>query len=197
MMQYIIAIITIIWISGCSTTVPAVSEYRLQAKAQENGTPSCHETLKVHKVFTNAALSSRKIYYGEGSHKQFAYTQAQWSDALDRMLSDIITQTITQKAIFTNVSSYKSQAKADSILEVNVEEFMQFYDDSLTKSNVKVRLKATLLDTKEKKQKASRIFEVERIAKTQDVEGGVVALDEALGEVMQMMVIWLEERCHD
>ncbi|MDY0116297.1 MAG: ABC-type transport auxiliary lipoprotein family protein [Sulfurimonadaceae bacterium] len=197
MMQYILAIVFVLGISGCSTTTPAVSEYRLKAKTQESKSMACKTTLKVHKVFTNAALSSRKIYYGEGQYKEFAYTQSQWSDALDRMLSDIITQSIIQREIYKSVASYKSQAKTDFVLEVNVEEFMQFYDELHTKSYAKVRLRATLLDTKNKKQKASQTFEAIYPVNTLNVEGGVIALDSALDELMQSMLVWLEGTCHD
>lgn len=195
MMQYIVAILLILGISGCSTTTPAVSEYRIKAKTQETQSMTCHKTLKVHKAFTNASLSSRKIYYAQGDYKHFAYSQAQWSDALDRMLSDIVTQTIAQKGIFSSVDSYKSQAKADYTLEINVEEFMQFYDEALTRSNATVRLKVTLLDTKDKKHKASKTFEITHPTKTLNAEGGVEALESALDDVMAQMLVWLEESC--
>lgn len=195
MINYILAIVLVLIISGCSTNVPSVSEYRLKAHTQENKFMACDKSLKVNKAFTNASFSSRKIYYGEGEYKQFAYTQAQWSDALDRMISDIFTQSIAQSGIFKSVDSYKSQVKTNYILEIDIEEFMQIYNEKITSSQAETRLTIALLDTKHKTHKASKTFEVIKKAKTLNAEGGVIALDEALGEVIGDMLIWLEEVC--
>lgn len=195
MIHYIVAIILVLAISGCSTKVPPVSQYRLKTHPQEKKFMACDKSIKINKAFTNASFSSRKIYYGEGEHKQFAYTESQWSDALDRMISDIFTQSIAQSGVVKSVNSYKSQVKTDYILEIDIEEFMQTYDEKITSSQAEVRLTIALLDTKHKTHKASKTFEVTRDVKILNVENGVIALDEALGEVIDDMLVWLEEVC--
>ncbi|MGD9718337.1 MAG: hypothetical protein AB7U24_03780, partial [Sulfurimonadaceae bacterium] len=81
-MRYILGWISVMMLAGCSVSTPAVSEYRLAptSETKQEKALACEHSLKVQNLLSSAALMTQTLYYGVGQYKQFAYTQAAWSD---------------------------------------------------------------------------------------------------------------------
>ncbi|MEA2092286.1 MAG: hypothetical protein U9O83_07980, partial [Campylobacterota bacterium] len=89
----------------------------------------------------------------------------------------------------------KSRSKNDLILEINIEDFMQYFSKDLTQSYSKVVLSLTLIDAKTSRVIASDTFSAKMDALSLDASGGVKALDAALQDVLSQSVGFLNEAC--
>lgn len=196
-MQYILACLSIMVLAGCSVSTPAVSEYRLAPTLETTHEKAlaCAHTLKVQNVLSSASLMTQKVYYAAGQYKQFAYTQAAWSDTPQKRIGDLYVSLLRERGVFQSVHSYRSNVLADRALEIVVEDFMQYYDENYKTSHAKVQLSLTLIDTAAKKPLATKTFAAEKQTPSLDAQGGVEALNAALQEAMEASAIWLEGAC--
>jgi cholesterol transport system auxiliary component len=138
---------------------------------------------------------TQRLYYGVGQYKQFAYTQAAWSDTPQKKIGDLYVALLREREIFQSVHSYRSNVLTDRTLEIVVDDFMQYYDEDYKNSHAKVGLTLTLIDTAAKKPLATKSFKARKQAPSLDAQGGVDALNEALQEVMEASALWLEGEC--
>jgi len=196
-MRYILGWISVIVLAGCSVSTPAVSEYRLAptSEVKQEKALACAHTLKVQNLLSSAALMTQRLYYGVGQYKQFAYTQAAWSDTPQKKIGDLYVALLREREIFQSVHSYRSNVLTDRTLEIVVDDFMQYYDEDYKNSHAKVGLTLTLIDTAAKKPLATKSFKARKQTPSLDAQGGVDALNEALKEVMQESTLWLEGEC--
>ncbi|MDD2567595.1 MAG: ABC-type transport auxiliary lipoprotein family protein [Thiovulaceae bacterium] len=196
-MRYILGWISVIVLAGCSVSTPAVSEYRLAptSEVKQEKALACAHTLKVQNLLSSAALMTQRLYYGVGQYKQFAYTQAAWSDTPQKKIGDLYVALLREREIFQSVHSYRSNVLTDRTLEIVVDDFMQYYDEDYKNSHAKVGLTLTLIDTAAKKPLATKSFKARKQAPSLDAQGGVDALNEALQEVMEASALWLEGEC--
>jgi len=196
-MRYILGWLSVMVLAGCSVSTPAVSEYRLvpTSETKQEKALACAHTLKVQNLLSNTSLMSQKIYYGVGEYKQFAYTQAAWSDTPQKRIGDLYVALLREREIFQSVHSYRSNVLTDRALEIVVDDFMQYYDENYKESHAKVGLSLTLIDTAAKKPLATKSFSTQKQTPSLDAKGGVDALNEALQEVMEASALWLEGAC--
>lgn len=197
MMRYILGWLSVMMLAGCSVSTPAVSEYRLAptSETKQEKALACEHSLKVQNLLSSAALMTQTLYYGVGQYKQFAYTQAAWSDTPQKRIGDLYVALLRQMGIFQSVHSYRSNVLTDRALEIVVDDFMQYYDEEYKNSHAKVGLTLTLIDTAAKKPLATKSFQARHQAPSLDAQGGVDALNVALKEVMQESTIWLGGAC--
>lgn len=199
-MRLFIIAFSIFLLSGCTTVLPPMSEYRLDSKmcpSEATNTPKgCEDkSLKVAEAFSSGTLMALNMNYVQGVNKQFSYAQAQWSVAP----KDAVTQKLLELArgtnLFKSVQVSKSRSKNDLILETNIEDFMQYYSEDLRASHAKVTLTLTLIDAGKNHVLSSKTFTSKAVVKTLDAQGGVEALDRALFDVLSEINVWLGDVC--
>lgn len=187
MIKYLFIVIFVVFISGCSTTQPPVTEYRINSKIIKNDLQEigCTEiSLKVAQAFSSSSLMSKDMSYGEGLHKQFVFSQSQWADSPNRVITKEIVKLLRETKLFDNVQVSKSRSKNVWILETNIEDFMQYFNEDSTKSHASAVISFTLIDSDTSIVINSKTFESKVDVKTLDANGGVVALNEALYDVL-------------
>ncbi len=197
-MKYILGLLAIVFLSGCTTVVPAVTEYRIitsEVGFVKNGGSCEDKSLKITQAFSPSSLMSNHMNYVQGNTKQYAYSQADWSESPNVALSEEILKHIRDTKLFKSVLNSKSRTKSDLILEINIEEFMQYFSEDSTLSYALVALNLTLLDTKNSSVVATQSFNSKVDAKTLDAEGGVRALSGALEQVIGQSLKWLDGVC--
>ena len=194
----------IIWIAlsmfmvGCTVTKPHVTEYTLSpnVKNQEQKAHSCKtKSLKVGQVFSSNSLMTQKMKYIEVEYRESAFTQSKWARTPNRAISDELVKSIRNSTLFANVSSFKSRAKSDLVLETNVEKFMQYFDEDGEKSYVEVVVTMNLLNAKDSKIVSSFTSSISVDTLSADAKGGVVALNSALSQVLLQTNEWLAKVC--
>lgn len=197
-MKYILIVISIILLSGCTTIVAPVTEYRLITKVPtttQNSMACRDKSLKIAQAFSSSSLMSQNMNYAQGSTKQFAYSQAQWSESPNLGITSELLKHIRATELFKSVQISKSRSKNDLILEINIEDFMQYFSENSTSSHANVAIGLTLLDTKTNSVVATKTFVSKVDAKTLDANGGVEALSLALQNVLNQTKEWLGGVC--
>ncbi len=198
-MKTVLIIITLLFISGCTTLKPAVTEYKLlAADAKEISTDAngCKDkTIKVSQAFSLASLMSLKMEYAEPQNRVFSYSQSQWQESPNDLITLEILKSIRDSKLFKSVQFSKSRGKNDFILESNIEEFMQFYSKDLKRSYVNAVISFTLIDSKTNRVVESKTFNSKVDAKIPNAQGGVEALNTALSEIIFQNIEWLNGAC--
>lgn len=197
-MKLFFTIIFLILLSGCSTTKPAVTEYKIALKTLVSSDISsgCRDkSLKVSQAFSSSSLMSLQMNYMQGDKEVYVYTQAQWNNSPNQEISQHVVKVLRDSKIFKNTQSSKSRSKSDLILEVNIEDFMQYYSVDLDSSYSNVMINFTLIDSKNSLVLASKTFSSRVQADTLDASGGVKSLDIALEDVLKQSVVFLNGIC--
>jgi cholesterol transport system auxiliary component len=193
----LLAFITFLF-AGCAKTIPAISEYRINSGLYKDdySAVGCKEkSLKVTQSFSSGILTNLDIMYGVGEHKQFRYTQSKWAQSPNSAVTSELVNFVKATNLFSSVSVAKSRAKTDFVLEANIEDFMQYFDEDEKTSFVNVSITLTLLDTKKNSVVGTKNFQTKLPAKSLDADGGVISLNAALEDVLMQSGIWLNEIC--
>ena len=183
---------------GCSTTTPAISEYRISVKPHIpvfTQTGCKDESLKVAQAFSSTSLMTHDMNYGQGTHKQYKFTQSQWAESPNRAITTAIVEYLKSTKLFKNVQISKSRSKNGLILETNIEDFMQYFSEDEKESFVLVRIDFTLIDVKTGKVLATQTFDSNIKVDSMNAEAGVKHLNIALENVLNNSGKWLSEVC--
>lgn len=198
MKKIYLIVISIFLLSGCSVTKPAITEYRLSLKdfTTKSYSNACQEkSLKVSSSFSANSLMTLEMYYMQNKHKIYSYSQSQWNNAPNQEISLQVLAALRDSKLFKSVQNPKSRSNSDLILEINIQDFMQYYSKDLSKSYVNIVLCFTLIDAKTNKTIATKTFSERRDAKSLDAVGGVEALDEALEDIINESLDFLSGTC--
>ncbi len=197
-MRYILVVLSIFLLEGCTQLIPPVTEYKIATKELSVKTSStmCRErSLKIAQAFSSNSLMSLQMNYIEGSSKIYAYTQSQWITAPNKEITSRIIKAIRDSKLFKTVQSTKSRSNSELILETTIDDFMQYYNKDLTTSYVDVIVTMTLIDTKTNLVVATKTLKATKDVQTLDAMGGVDGLSAALGDVMNQSIEFLDEVC--
>ena len=197
MQLLLIAIITFLLV-GCSTTTPAVSEYRINVETMPSAftqTGCKEDSLKIAQAFSSTSLMTHDMNYGQGTHKQYTFTQSQWAESPNRAISAEILEYIKSTKLFKNVQISKSRSKNGLVLETNIEDFMQYFSEDEKESFVQVRINLTLIDVKTSKVLATKTFESKIEVDSINSDAGVKQLNIALENVLKSSGEWFSEVC--
>jgi ABC-type uncharacterized transport system auxiliary subunit len=197
-MKNIVIVLSLLFLTACSTTYPAITEYRIDAdiKTPQDIKGSCRQhSLTVAQVFVKSSLMSKKMKYVVGKYKEYAYNQAEWAQNPNRAISDELVKAIQNANVFKTVDSYKSFSRSDYTLQSRVDEFSQYFSADEKESFAKVSITFSLIDNKTAKIIASRQIIKEKKTQNPDAQSGVVALNELLAESLKEMTEWISGSC--
>ena len=198
-MKYIMMVFFVIIFSGCVTTkIPAKSEYRINTniKMTKSEATGCKEkSLKVAQAFSSGTLMSNSMMYAKGDLKQYAYAESLWAQSPNSVITSKFLKLIRETNLFKSVQVSKSRSRNDFILEINIEDFMQYFNASATHSHANVSVNLTLIDIKSNRVFASHSFEAKVDAKSLNAQGGVEALNTALNKILNDTNTWISGAC--
>lgn len=198
MRNFLLLAFVIVLFGGCAKVVPAISEYRINSNVYKNtfNAKGCKDkSLKIAQSFSPGVLTNLDIMYGVGEHKQFRYSQSKWVQSPNAAITSEVVNFLKSSELFSSVNVAKSRAKTDYILETNIEDFMQYFNEDEKNSFVNASITFTLIDTSKNSVIATKNFTSKLPAKSLDAEGGVVALNEVLKDVLSQSGVWLNETC--
>jgi len=197
-MKIAFVICIVILLSGCSTTQGYKAAYMLQPQpslSKLSGDSCRDKTLKVSQSFSSKSLMRREMSYVEGDFNEFIFSESEWSQSPNSTITQGIKESLRAAEIFKSVEGYKSRSRSDYLLESSIEDFMQYFDKELKSSYVKIVIHFSLIDAK-----SSAVLHTVTLSKkietqTLDAQGGVVALNRALSQILQEQNIWMSEVC--
>ena len=197
MIKLSISIIIMYFLSACTVVKPHISEYMINPEIQENNSISLcnNRSLKILQSFSPSSLMSTKMHYVLGDYKRDSFTQSQWAESPNRAITNRILSMLQNSKIFSTVQVSKSRTQSDLFLETNIEDFVQYFSKDEKKSYVKAIITMTLIDTKTKSILASKTFEKQVESKSIDAQGGVVALNSALFDILLESQQWMAGAC--
>jgi cholesterol transport system auxiliary component len=198
MKKYILSGLVTLMITGCTTATTQPMEYKLttDVKAHNYTSKSCKDkTIRIRDVFASSSLMSTDMKYAIGTNKELSYTQSKWVVSPNKILSAEILKSVRESGIFASVHNAKSRIYTNMTLEIDVEDFMQYYNKEKNDSFSKVVLNFTLIDNKTKKVVSTTKIIKTYPSQTLDAKGGVDALNLALDDVLYNSNLWLDKVC--
>jgi ABC-type uncharacterized transport system auxiliary subunit len=194
---FLISLVGLFFVA-CSTTYPAITEYRISVPKQKVKSPesSCkRDTLKVSQVFVTSSLMSKEMKYVVGEYKEYSYNESEWAEQPNKALSDAIVKVLEDSGLFAHVSSYKSFSSSNYTLETNVAAFTQHFSSDEKSSFVKIDMTFSLIDNSSAMVIASKHIVKEKKVMKADAQSGVTALNELLFTTLQEMTQWIAKGC--
>jgi ABC-type uncharacterized transport system auxiliary subunit len=186
--------------TGCTSPTPAPNEYRLYTNTeavQAEKTKCMEKTLKVDQALSDKLFLSLKMYYVKGQYSQYAYARSRWIQSPNDAVTKAITEYLRAMHLFKSVQNAESQTKNDFRLEINIEDFMQYFDANEENSFVNVVLTCNLINNTTHKIVTTKTFHAKVKAKSNDAQGGVIALNYALDTILKECGLWLQGVCFD
>ncbi|MCF6340040.1 MAG: ABC-type transport auxiliary lipoprotein family protein [Sulfurimonas sp.] len=194
----LISIIIIFILSGCTTVKLSITEYKIVAespKIKSNKDGCRNKSLKIAQAFSSSSLMSLKMDYAQGENKVFSYSQAHWNESPNHSITMNLLKEIRDSSFFKNVQISKTISRNSWILEINIEDFLQYYSKDLKNSFARATINLTLIDSKNNTIIDTKTFTSKVDVKTLNAEGGVEALNAALSNILTQNVEWLNEVC--
>jgi cholesterol transport system auxiliary component len=194
----ILFILSLVIFSGCSTISPTISDYRIDTKTEKQNfsQQGCkHSSLKVAQAFSANSLMTLDMNYGQGEYKQFTFSQSKWAKSPNKAITSEIIRYIKSTTLFKNVQMAKSRTRNELLLEINIDDFMQYFSKDEKSSYVNISITLTLVDMKTSKVIDTHSFEIKHDVAMINAHGGVIALNGALKEMLQESGVWLSGVC--
>ena len=199
MFKYSISLIILVFFSGCMTGTPTVSEYRIQthsASLIKTKARTCKNySLKIAQAFSMNDLMRTDMNYGVGEYEQFTFSQSQWATSPNKAITLAFRNFLNQAELFKNVQLSQSRSRNDLLLEISIDDFMQYYTKDELSSFVNTEFSLTLIDIRTSKVIDTRTFRNKVVVKNLDAESGVKALNIALEKTLLESSQWLSGVC--
>ncbi|WP_293005046.1 ABC-type transport auxiliary lipoprotein family protein [Nitrosomonas sp.] len=201
MKQMLLLIVILLFLTGCSVLhkpQSAISTYafgmpHLSLTEQVPNQSQLHRrSLLINEAAAPAWLDSTAIHYRllyDNPAQSYAYANSRWIAAP----ATLLTQQIRNR-IVTNtpeqVLKDSGTAKADYVLQIELDEFTQLFDTT-DSSHVVVSLRVSLIERNSRKLFAQKDFSTIESSPSADAAGAVFALNSASDKLINELVSWL------
>lgn len=173
-------------LASCSVFQPvktaSVASYALEAKFELTAKSTGDMTLLVSTPIAQPGFDSARMVYIKKPHEIEFFAQNKWVDTPARMLTPLLVQAIESSGKFVAVVTNRSAVTGDLRLDT---EIIKFQQEFLTKpSQVRIEIRAQLIDISGRRVMATREFEVIELATSEDPYGGVLAANRAVKRIL-------------
>ncbi len=187
--------------TGCAIkeVMPAVKTYNLKINLniKKFAHSRCdNNVLKVRSLKLNSLALTDNIYYGIGKYYINSYTQSQWLQRPSYRINYYLIAALQKSHIFKAVIPNEVQGDSNLLLEYNIDDFAQYFNQAKTKSYVDVRIRFLLINMLNNRLIASKTFDKRLFTISQNAIGGVQAFGEATGEVISKAIVWVDHICN-
>ncbi len=184
-----VALTLILGLDGCGfvdlkTPAPAVTTYVLEPALPPDAgaAPRGARVLLVDKPEARAALDTPRIAYLRRDYAFEYFTQSAWVESPARMLAPLLARALERQGGFEAVASAPSAVAAELRLATEVLDFT--HDFRTQPSRVRIALRVQLIDAGSRALLATRVFEAEEPAASDDAYGGVQAFNRAAARLL-------------
>ncbi|NPA65588.1 MAG: hypothetical protein GXO11_01765 [Epsilonproteobacteria bacterium] len=196
-MKYIMSLIIALLFIGCSQEVPPTKKYILDIEIPKNVNNkfTCKEkSLKILSPYASYEYTTNNLYYVLDS-QEGSYTQSAWAKAPATEIYALLLKNIRKSAIFATVENYTSISQGDINLEIDIQNFKQYFSSDEKHSYVIADITLSMVDKKTFTIIAQKNFYKKVITDSADAKGGVEALNKALAELLPEMIQWIGNSC--
>ena len=185
-------------LSGCSVKVPPTVSYTLKdldIKTYNKETLCKQKHLKVLDIFSSPSYLTNDMRYISDDKIEGVFHRSNWNTPIINFLYNDIVMSIRNSEIFKSVDNYSSVAKSDMKLEIELNDFNQYFYQKETKSYVVIDITLSIVDTKNSQVVSQKRFKQEVITKKPTAKSGVKAFDIALNKILNDINDWLYGVC--
>ncbi len=153
--------------------------------------PRLRASVLVHAVAAPGWLDSNLIVYRlkyQDGARQLTYANSRWAAPAAALLTERLRARLAAASDAGIIGSADS-ARADFALRVELEDFSQIFD-AVDRSRAVVIARASIINVAQRTLRAQKTFSIDKPAATANAEGGVSALAEAGGELIDAVVAW-------
>lgn len=197
MRMLFVLFVSLLWMGGCSIRPEArapITYYDLQPEIRLACTPSpVDKTLSLHFVDVAPSISSQNITYTQPGLKAGSYLYSKWHQPPNRSIPTALYTAFKQNDVFSRLVNDTAFVRSELRLDITILRFEHRFSEAKASYGV-ITLDAMLYDPQTRQLLANRLFSFEVKAKTGDAEGGVEALNTALGRVLSELICWSAEQ---
>lgn len=188
-MKFLLILIPLLWISGCSFQTLPTKEYTLNPSQKQSTYPAINKSMKLASPITPSSLASKSIHYQTSSNDLGSYLYSKWSDTPSAMVENTLLLQLQQSNLLTSIAPSYSSAQTDYLLESSLHAFHHRIDQQNNKGLIDISYR--LIENQTKKIVATKRFTIESDAMSKDAIGGVQALNESLKHLNEEVILWL------
>jgi len=178
-------------LSGCSALQPPRVEqptlYLLDAPpGLAARQPQRDLVIEVDAPRAQAGFDTAQMAYVREPHRLDYYAGNRWVDAPARMLAPLLVEALGRSGAFRAVLRAPNSVNADLRLDTELVRLQQ--DFRTQPSRVQLTLRAQLVDLRANRVIATREFDAEESASSEDARGGVIAANRALARILGELI---------
>lgn len=173
-----------------TTWQPETDKAPAVANAKANAAKAV--TLLINPPHAAAGFDSPRIIYLREPHKLEYFAQSQWVDPPARMLGPLLAAAIEKTGAFHAVVLMPGAASGEVRLDTDLIRLQHEFQTS--PSQVRLTLRATLVDDKTRRVLAWQEFEAIEPASSEDAHGGVLAANRAVQKVVGQLAEFLADQ---
>ena len=179
--------------AGCS--LPGTGDppqlYTLTPKSTFDASlPRVEWQLVVERPVAAAGINTQRIAYQRSPVTLDYFARASWTDLAPALVQTLLIESFENTGRIRAVSRESTQLRPDYILQTELREFQAENDASGRQPIARVRLNGKLIRMPDRTIVGNRTVSRTATSARSDIEGIVLAFDEALGGVMKEMVEW-------
>ena len=185
----IVVLLSSMLVTGCTLFQPVkavnTNTYALDTQFEQVSAGAGSLTLLVNIPIALPGFNTPKMIYIKKLHEIDYFSQNQWIDSPARMLSPLLVQAHEKSGKYRAVVQVRSAAKAD--LRLDTEVIRMQHEFLAQPSQVRLTIRAQLINLRENIVLATREFDVAEDAPSDDPYGGVIAANRAVKIILQQI----------
>lgn len=195
MKQTILAILTLMLLSGCSVKETSLKPYSYTLEPMlklERFSEHNKDVLKVAYIDAPSGLNTRAILYKKDGAMQ-PYKYGTWSEIPPLKLQHLITEALMDQHHFSSVIAGTSMASNNLVLEPILQNFEEVFREDGS-SYVYVSLRFRVVEIKSGEVLGSvKLSSKKDVTNTNGAAGTVEAFNAATAEVIKSLSLWINE----
>lgn len=178
---------------GDSSDTPAVVYYVLNdaepaAAASAVQPPVAATALRVHDTTSGSFYDTDRLVFSRAADTRGHYQFARWTERPGKRFADLMRARLDRQGIW-KVSAGDGYVGADWLLDTELIEF--YHDASSNPGQVRLVLRADLIDTRQRTLLGRRVFEQQVALASYDAAGAAQASSQAVSRVLDDLTGWL------
>jgi len=148
-------------------------------------------SLLVGPVLASSFDESVMLAYGRAAGTRSHYQFAGWTERPARRVGLLVERRLAARARFASVAQSTAGIRGDLLLNLSLEHL--YHDVSASPGQARVALAAELVDWRKRALLERRTFERSSPVAREDASAAVVAINSALGALLDALCPWVEE----
>ena len=181
-------------LAGCASLLgvgPAPHLYRVTPKSTYPANlPHPAAQLLVDVPLVPAGLDTSRIALTRSAVSIDYFADSEWTARVPLLVQTALLQSFENSKTITAIDRESVGLRADFILMTEIRHFEAIYDSSNEAPNVRVEIIARLVSPSDRAIVAQASFERRHPASANEIPQIVLAFDEALGGVMEDIIVW-------